>query len=111
MNFIMNNYEMVLIGLVLLGGLIVAFTDLFNMSKTNRLKKIKRFAYTLVTSAESAFGSGKGKQKFEWVYGALIKKFPSLRFVPSGLVAKIIEKSLDELKEQLGEEENNNDGI
>lgn len=78
MNWITNNWFLIigLIALILTGGYIV--TKFFNLPTKEQIKKIKEWLIYACIEAEKAFGSKTGQVKLRYVYDKFISKFAGI---------------------------------
>ena len=65
-------------------------------------KRLKDIAYELVENAEKALGSGQGSEKYKLVLDNLSKLTKG--FVPTSVLEKVIELSVEKLKLMLKED-------
>ena len=99
LNWLANNWYIVIVIIACLGGIYVAITD---------KQKVKEWLKYAVTIAESELGSGTGQLKLRQVYDMFIERFPVFsKLVPFALFSQWVDYALEFLKSQL----ENNDKI
>lgn len=82
MNFIIENWYMILIAAIIVAVAVYMVKVFFQMPRKDQIAKIQEWLLYAVTQAEKEFGSGTGQLKLRYVYDSFIARFPS--------VAKII---------------------
>lgn len=107
MNFIIQNWPFLLIGLAVI---IVGIKLLYNFIKNpsaQQLESIKQWAIYACAMAEATLGSGTGQLKMRATYDMFLEKFPVLaKIVSFERYQQIAENALMEFKKMLKENPN-----
>lgn len=107
MNFIIQNWPFLLIGLAVI---IVGIKLLYNFIKNpsaQQLESIKQWAIYACAMAEATLGSGTGQLKMRATYDMFLEKFPVLaKIVSFEKYQQIAENALMEFKKMLKENPN-----
>lgn len=107
MNFIIQNWPFLLIGLAVI---IVGIKLLYNFIKNpsaQQLESIKQWAIYACAMAEATLGSGTGQLKMRATYDMFLEKFPALaKIVSFEKYQQIAENALMEFKKMLKENPN-----
>ena len=93
LNWLSNNWYVIVFILITIVGIYIAITD------KEKVKEWLRFA---VSMAEKELGSGTGQLKLRQVYDMFIQRFPAFsKFVPFSLFSQWVDDALVFLKNQL----------
>lgn len=96
MDFIMENWYLVVIAVALVVAAVMAIITFFKSGSKKQIEKIKEWLLYATTLAEKELGGGTGKLKLRYVYDMFVVKFPWLVKVISfeffsGLVDEVLE--------------------
>ncbi len=75
MEFILNNWYVILIVLLIIAFSILIIASYLSLPKAQRHKKVKEWLLYAVTEAEKALGGGTGQIKLRYVYDMFLTKF------------------------------------
>lgn len=76
MEWLCENWAL-LIAFICVGAVVgVYIYKFFELPTGRKMQLFRETLYQLVVKAEKEFGSGKGKEKLEYVYSAIKKQFP-----------------------------------
>ena len=107
MNFIVENWYIivaVVVAVIVLGFAIYGF---FKKSKEEQIKSLKEWLKYAVTVAEAELGSGTGQLKLRFVYDLFVSKFSWLsKFISFGTFSFYVDEALEWLNSQLSSNEN-----
>ena len=102
MNFIINNWYLILAVLAILvvdGTFIYRY---FKLPSESQLKKVQEWLLWAVTGAEKELGGGTGKLKLRQVYDLFVTRFPWLAKVLSfQKFSDMVDDALDEMRKML----------
>ena len=102
MNFIINNWYIILALAAVLGVAVWYVYRYFNLPSEAQLAKVREWLLWAVTEAEKELGGGTGKLKLRQVYDLFVTRFPWLaRIVPFDLFSDMVDDALDEMREML----------
>ena len=102
MNFIINNWYIILALAAVLGMAAWYVYRYFNLPSEAQLAKVREWLLWAVTEAEKELGGGTGKLKLRQVYDLFVTRFPWLaRIVPFDLFSDMVDDALDEMREML----------
>lgn len=101
MEFIVANWDVILIGLFAVVGLGVGGYQFVTKPSANQKEQIKAVLLQLVIVAEAKFGSNTGRVKFSYVYGELVKHISWVKYIPMVYVEQAVEQSLDTMRNLL----------
>ena len=102
MEFIINNWYIILAVLAVLAAAGVAGYRFFNLPREAQLAKVREWLLWAVTGAEKELGSGTGKLKLRQVYDLFVTRFSLLaRIVPFELFSSMVDDALEEMREML----------
>lgn len=102
MNFIINNWYIILALVAVLGVAAWYVYRYFNLPSEAQLAKVREWLLWAVTEAEKELGGGTGKLKLRQVYDLFVTRFPWLaRVVPFDLFSSMVDDALDEMREML----------
>lgn len=102
MEFIINNWYIILAVLAALAVAGVAVYRYFNLPSEAQLAKVREWLLWAATEAEKELGGGTGKLKLRQVYDLFVTRFPWLaQIVPFELFSNMVDDALEEMREML----------
>ena len=102
MDFIVNNWYIILAIIVLLTGGGFAVYRFAKLPRADQIAKVKEWLLWAVTEAEAALGGGTGQLKLRYVYDLFVEKFPWLVNVISfELFSSLVDDALVDMREML----------
>ncbi len=102
MNFIINNWYIILALVAVLGVAAWYVYRYFNLPSEAQLAKVREWLLWAVTEAEKELGGGTGKLKLRQVYDLFVTRFPWLaKIVSFELFSDMVDDALDEMREML----------
>ena len=102
MKFLLDNWYIVLIGLILAVLAIKAVYTYINYPSEKKLSKVREWLLYAVTEAEKELGGGTGQIKLRYVYDMFLVKFPYLaKFVSFEGFSKLVDEALEKFRELL----------
>ena len=102
MNFIINNWYIILAAFAILAAAGIAVYRYFNLPSEAQLAKVREWLLWAVTEAEKELGSGTGKLKLRQVYDLFVTRFSWLaRVVSFELFSDMVDDALEEMREML----------
>ena len=102
MNFIINNWYIILAVLAVLAAAGIAVYRYFKLPSETQLAKVREWLLWAVTEAEKELGGGTGKLKLRQVYDLFVTRFPWLaKIVSFELFSDMVDDALDEMREML----------
>ena len=102
MNFIIENWYIILALAAVLGVAAWYVYRYFNLPSEAQLAKVREWLLWAVTEAEKELGGGTGKLKLRQVYDLFVTRFPWLaKIVSFELFSDMVDDALDEMREML----------
>lgn len=102
MDFIVNNWYVIVAIIVLLAGGGFAVYRFAKLPRAEQLAKVKEWLLWAVTEAEAALGGGTGQLKLRYVYDMFVEKFPWLvKVISFELFSGLVDDALDDMREML----------
>ena len=102
MEFIINNWYIILAIAAALGVGGVAIYRFFGLPSKVQLAKVREWLLWAVTEAEKELGCGTGKLKLRQVYDLFVTRFPWLAKVVSfDLFSSMVDDALEEMRSML----------
>ena len=102
MNFIIENWYIILALAAVLGVAAWYVYRYFNLPSEAQLAKVREWLLWAVTEAEKELGGGTGKLKLRQVYDLFVTRFPWLaRIVPFDLFSSLVDDALEDMREML----------
>ena len=102
MNFIIENWYIILALAAVLGVAAWYVYRYFNLPSEAQLAKVRERLLCAVTEAEKELGGGTGKLKLRQVYDLFVTRFPWLaRIVPFDLFSSMVDDALEDMREML----------
>lgn len=104
MNFIIENWYIILAALAIVAVAIVAVIRFFRLPRAEQMKNVRQWLLGAVTAAEAELGGGTGKLKLRQVYDAFLTKFPWLApVVPFEQFSGLVDDALEEMRKLLAD--------
>ncbi len=104
MDFIINNWYIILAALAILAAAGLAAYRYFKLPSEAQLAKVREWLLWAVTEAEKELGGGTGKLKLRQVYDLFVVRFPWLvRVVPFELFSSMVDDALEEMRAMLAQ--------
>lgn len=102
MEFIINNWYIILVALAILAAAGLAVYRYFKLPSEAQLSKVREWLLWAVTGAEKELGGGTGWLKLRQVYDLFVTHFTWLaRIVPFDLFSELVDDALEEMREML----------
>lgn len=102
MQFIINNWYIILAVLAILAASGIAVYRYFKLPSEEQIEKVRNWLLWAVTEAERELGGGTGKLKLRQVYDLFVSRFPWLAPVISfQRFAELVDDALDEMRKLL----------
>ena len=102
MEFILNNWYIILAVVAILAGGGYGLYRFFNLPSEAQLAKVREWLLYAVTEAEKELGGGTGQLKLRYVYDMFLAKFPWLVEVISfEKFSDLVDESLVDMRELL----------
>lgn len=101
MELLLQNYKLIIGMVMVIIAVGIGAYRFFTLSSKEQKYKIRTVVLALVIEAEKMYGSKTGKVKLAHVYSLLIARFPYLKYVPLSFIEKLIDESLEEMRELL----------
>ena len=102
MNFIVENWYIILALAAVLGVAVWYAYRYFNLPSEAQLAKVREWLLWAVTGAEKELGGGTGKLKLRQVYDLFVMRFPWLvRVVSFDLFSDMVDDALEEMRSML----------
>ena len=96
MNFLVDNWYMLVIAVVVVAVAIYVVKVFFQMPKTDQIAKVQEWLLYAVAEAEKQFGSGTGQLKLRYVYDNFVARFPAVAQVISfDAFSLLVDKALE----------------
>ena len=102
MDWIVENWWLILIGLSIIIGIVTAICSFFKLPTEDQITCIKGWLLQAVAEAERCLGSETGQMKLSVVYSTFVKTFPWLaKIISFDLFADLVDEALENLSEIL----------
>lgn len=102
MEFITNNWYIILAVIAILAGGAVALYRFFQLPSAEQLAKVKEWLLFAVTEAEKELGGGTGQIKLRYVYDMFVTKFPWLvKVISFEAFSGLVDEALGNMRELL----------
>ena len=102
MEFITNNWYIILAVIAILAGGAVALYRFFHLPSAEQLAKVKEWLLFAVTEAEKELGGGTGQIKLRYVYDMFVTKFPWLvKVISFEAFSGLVDEALANMRELL----------
>lgn len=106
MEFIMNNWHVVLAAVVMAAVAVWLAVRFFKQPTSKQVTKVKEWLLVAVQEAEERFGAGTGQTKLRFVYDLFTAKYPVVAKVVSfETFSGWVDEALDTVEEWLTETE------
>jgi len=100
MEFIANNWYIILAAVAGVAVIIYLICKFFKLPREAQIAKVKEWLLLAVTQAERELGSGTGQLKLRYVYDMFVTKFPYLvQFVSFETFSEWVDNVLEKFKE------------
>lgn len=107
MEWLVNNWYLLIAAMALIGCFGLAIKKFVLMPSDKQLEKVKEWLLYAVTAAEKELGSGTGQIKLRYVYDMFIAKFKwTSKLISFSTFSALVDEALDKMKGLL---EDNND--
>ena len=104
MEFIANNWYILVLAAVAVAVIIYLIMKFFKLPRESQIAKLKEWLLYAVTEAEKELGSGTGQLKLRYVYDMFVTKFPYLvKFVSFEMFSKLVDEVLIKFKEMFNQ--------
>lgn len=104
MNFLIDNWYIILAALAVLGAGGIAAYRYFKLPSEEQLEKVRQWLLKAVTEAERELGGGTGQLKLRTVYDAFLTKFPWLApLVSFKRFSELVDEALAEMRKMLAQ--------
>ena len=102
MDWVVENWWLILIGLSIIIGIITAICSFFKLPTEDQVACIKGWLLQAVAEAERCLGSGTGQIKLSAVYSTFVKTFPWLaKIISFDLFSDLVDEALENLSDIL----------
>lgn len=102
MQTLIDNWYMILGGILLLGAAGVTTYRFWKLPKVEQIEKVKKWMLWAVTFAEKELGSGTGKLKLQYVYDMAVQRFPWIdSLISFETFSGWVDEALEEMRKQL----------
>ncbi len=102
MNFITENWFMIVALVAVAAGAGCAVYTFVKMPSTKQLEKVREWLLYAVTKAEKELGGGTGKIKLRYVYDMFVARFAWLaKVITFEMFSMMVDEELDKMKEIL----------
>lgn len=106
MEFLANNWYLILIAVAAVAVVIYLVFKFFKLPRETQINKVKEWLLFAVTQAEKELGSGTGQLKLRYVYDKFVTKFPYLvQFITFEYFSELVDQVLIKFKDMF---KNNN---
>lgn len=100
--WIIENYNTIIIYLVIIIAIALFLYRFFKQTKEKQLADIKEWLLWAVTQAEKDLGSGTGQLKLSMVYDMFIKAFPIIsKLISFETFSRIVDDTLEKMRDLL----------
>lgn len=102
MEFIVDNWVVIVVALAILAVAIVAIVRFVGLPTASQLAKVKEWLLWAVTEAEKELGGGTGQLKLRQVYDLFVTRFPWLaKLISFELFSDMVDEALEEMRHLL----------
>lgn len=106
MEFIMNNWYVILAAMAVSAVGCVLVVRFFKQPRAEQVSKVKKWLLVAVQEAEERFGAGTGQTKLRFVYDLFTAKFPTVaKIITFETFSEWVDEALDTVEEWLTETE------
>ena len=107
MNYIVENWFIIMALVVILACIIVAIVNFIKSGKESQLSNLKSWLLYATALAEKELGSGTGALKLRYVYDMFVVKFPWLaKLLSFDSFSNMVDDALDTMNELLNDNDN-----
>ena len=104
MEFLIENWYIILAAMALGALAVVAVVRFFRLPREKQMENVRQWLLGAVTAAEKELGGGTGKLKLRQVYDAFLTKFPWLApVVPFEQFSGLVDDALKEMRKLLAD--------
>ena len=104
MEFLMENWYIILAAMALGALAVVAVVRFFRLPREKQMENVRQWLLGAVTAAEKELGGGTGKLKLRTVYDAFLTKFPWLApVIPFEQFSGLVDDALVEMRKLLAD--------
>ena len=102
MEFIVNNWELLIAGIAVIATAAYSFYTFIKMPRSQELSKVQEWLLWAVAEAEKSFGNGTGQLKLRYVYDLFVTRFPlAAKFVTFERFSYFVDLALDKFNQIL----------
>ena len=102
MNFLIENWYIIIAGIAVLVAALVAIKHYLGLPTAQQIAAIKEWLLWAVVQAEADLGSGTGQLKLRYVYDLFVTQFPwAAKVISFDLFSKMVDEALDRMREML----------
>ena len=102
MDFIINNWYLIIAIIAVIGAVVFAAVKFFKMPSKKQLAKVREWLLFAVTEAEKELGNGTGKLKLRAVYDRFLSRFKWISYVITfDKFSELVDDALVEMRELL----------
>lgn len=102
MDFLIENWYIIVAGIAALVAALVAVKHYWGLPTAQQIAAIKEWLLWAVTQAEADLGSGTGQLKLRYVYDMFVAQFPwAAKVISFELFSKMVDEALDKMREML----------
>ena len=106
MEFIMNNWYILLALLILLAMLALTIYRFFKLPTEAQLEAVREWLLMAVTAAEKELGGGTGQIKLRSVYDLFVVRFPWVaKVLPFAVFSDMVDAALEDMRELMAKNE------
>lgn len=107
MDFIINNWYLIVAAVAVIVGLIYIVIRFFKMPSAKQMQKVREWLLFAVTEAEKELGNGTGKLKLRAVYDRFLSRFKWISYVITfEKFAELVDEALEEMRTLLDTNKN-----
>lgn len=104
MNFIIENWYVILAAACIVAAAIVALVHFFKLPTKEQVTSVKEWLLIAVTEAEKALGGGTGQLKLRQVYDLFVQRFPWIaKVVAFSTFSLWVDEALEQMKNMLAQ--------
>lgn len=106
MDWIVNNWFMLVVLVVVIAAIFIAIRKFFGLPKEEQLVKVREWLLYAVTMAEKEYGGGTGKLKLRYVYDLFVSKFSWIAMtITFEKFSELVDRALDEMRQMIEQNE------
>lgn len=104
MNFIIENWYVILAAACIVAAAIVIIVRFFKLPTKEQIASVKEWLLIAVTEAEKALGGGTGQLKLRQVYDLFVQRFPWIaKVVAFSTFSLWVDEALEQMKNMLAQ--------